>query len=169
MTHPVVAGQLQFSSVTVSWTGQVKPLSHARLFVTPWTVVYQAPPSIGFSRQEYWSGLPFPSPGDLLSWKAELKAQFQSGYCLHVSMLSCFSWVPLFVTLWIVTYQAPLSMWFSRQEYWSRLPFPPSGYISDPCLLPLLHWQAGSLPLVPPGKPEKGKEGLNLFGKWIGG
>ena len=32
---------------------------------TPWTVAYQAPPSIGFSRQEYWSGLPFPSPGDL--------------------------------------------------------------------------------------------------------
>ena len=35
-------------------------------FVTPWTVAYQAPPSMGFSRQEYWSGLPFPSPGDLL-------------------------------------------------------------------------------------------------------
>ena len=32
---------------------------------TPWTVAYQAPPSMGFSRQEYWSGLPFPSPGDL--------------------------------------------------------------------------------------------------------
>ena len=40
-------------------------LSHVRLFVTPWTVAYQAPPSMGFSRQEYWSGLPFPSPGDL--------------------------------------------------------------------------------------------------------
>ena len=35
------------------------------LFVTPWTVAYQAPPSMGFSRQEYWSGVPFPSPGDL--------------------------------------------------------------------------------------------------------
>ena len=34
--------------------------------VTPWTVAYQVPPSMGFSRQEYWSGLPFPSPGDLL-------------------------------------------------------------------------------------------------------
>ena len=34
-------------------------------FATPWTVAYQAPPSMGFSRQEYWSGLPFPSPGDL--------------------------------------------------------------------------------------------------------
>ena len=35
------------------------------LFATLWTVAYQAPPSMGFSRQEYWSGLPFPSPGDL--------------------------------------------------------------------------------------------------------
>ena len=44
---------------------KVKSLSHVRLFATPWTVAHQAPPSMGFSRQEYWSGLPFPSPGDL--------------------------------------------------------------------------------------------------------
>ena len=44
---------------------QVKSLSHVRLFATPWTVDYQALQSMGFSRQEYWSGLPFPSPGDL--------------------------------------------------------------------------------------------------------
>ena len=44
---------------------KVKSLSRVRLFVTPWTVAYQAPPSMGFSRQEYWSRLPFPSPGDL--------------------------------------------------------------------------------------------------------
>ena len=43
---------------------KVKPLSRVRLFATPWTVAYQAPPSMGFSRQD-WSGLPFPSPGDL--------------------------------------------------------------------------------------------------------
>ena len=40
-------------------------LSHVRLFATPWTVAHQAPLSMGFSRQEYWSGLPFPSPGNL--------------------------------------------------------------------------------------------------------
>ena len=40
-------------------------LSRVRLFVTPWTVAYQASLSMGFSRQEYWSGLPFPPPGDL--------------------------------------------------------------------------------------------------------
>ena len=44
---------------------KVKSLSRVQLFATPWTVAYQASPSMGFSRQEYWSGLPFPSPGDL--------------------------------------------------------------------------------------------------------
>ena len=44
---------------------KVKSLSRVRLFATPWTVAYQVPPSVGFSRPEYWSGLPFPSPGDL--------------------------------------------------------------------------------------------------------
>ena len=44
------------------WKVKVKPLSHVRLFVTPWTAAHQAPPSMGFSRQEYWSGLPSPSP-----------------------------------------------------------------------------------------------------------
>ena len=42
-----------------------KSLSRVRLFANPRTIAYQAPPSMGFSRQEYWSGLPFPSPGDL--------------------------------------------------------------------------------------------------------
>ena len=44
---------------------KVKLLTHVRLFATPWTVAYQAPLSMGLSRQECWSGLPFPSPGDL--------------------------------------------------------------------------------------------------------
>ena len=44
---------------------KVKLLSRVRLFVTPWTVAYQAPPSMGFSRQECWSGWTFPSSGDL--------------------------------------------------------------------------------------------------------
>ena len=44
---------------------KVKLLSRVRLFATPWTVAHQAPLSMGFSRQEYWSGVPFPSPGDL--------------------------------------------------------------------------------------------------------
>ena len=44
---------------------KVKLLSHVRLFATPWTVAYQAPPSMEFSRQEYWSGLPFPSSSQI--------------------------------------------------------------------------------------------------------
>ena len=44
---------------------KVKSASRVRLFATPWTVAYQAPLSMGFSRQEYWSGVPLPSPGDL--------------------------------------------------------------------------------------------------------
>ena len=44
---------------------EVSEVSRVRLFATPWTVAYQALPSMGFSWQEYWSGLPFPSPGDL--------------------------------------------------------------------------------------------------------
>ena len=57
------------SSVSqVRWKVKVKvksSFSRIQLFATPWTVAYQAPPSMEFSRQEYWSGLPFLSPGDL--------------------------------------------------------------------------------------------------------
>ena len=73
--------------------------------VTPWTVAHQSPLSMGFSRQEQWGGLPFPSP-------------------VHSCMLRRFSCVRLCVTLWTAAFQAPLSTGFSRQEYWSRLPFP---------------------------------------------
>ena len=49
---------------TLTWL-EVKSLSCVRLLATSWTIAYQAPLSVGFSRREYWSGLPFPSPGDL--------------------------------------------------------------------------------------------------------
>ena len=56
------------------------------------------------------------------------------------------------MTPWTIVLQAPLSMWFSRQEYWSGLPFLSPGDLPDPgiepYLLHLLHWQEGSLPLV---------------------
>ena len=45
---------------------KVKLLSHVRLLATPWTAAYQAPPSMGFARQEYWSGVPLPSPSEPL-------------------------------------------------------------------------------------------------------
>ena len=83
---------------------------------------HQAPLSLGFSRQEYWSGLPFPSP-------------------MHACMLSCFSCVQLCVTPQTAAHQAPLSTGFSRQEYWSGLLFPSpnplirSWYFSEPVCL----------------------------------
>ena len=72
--------------------------SHVRLCATPQMATHQAPLSLGFSRQEHWSGLPFPSP-------------------MHACMLGHFSRVQLFATPWTVACQAPLSMGFPRQEY----------------------------------------------------
>ena len=72
-------------------------------------------------------------------------------------VLSCFSRVQLFVTLQTVALQAPLSMAFSRQEYWGGLPCPPPEDLPDPGMEPVslmsLALTAGSLPLAPPGKP----------------
>ena len=59
-------------------------------------------------------------------------------------------------------------MGFSSQEYWSGQSFPPPGDLPEPHLLPLLHWQVGSLPLVSPGKPEKGKEGWTCLENELG-
>ena len=70
---------------------------------------------------------------------------------VHSCVLSRFSHVWRFATLWTVACQTPLSMRFSRQEYWNGLPCPPPGDFPDPGIK-LLHLQAGSLPLVPPGK-----------------
>ena len=52
-------------------------------------------------------------------------------------MLVCFIWVQLFVTLWIVVHWAPLSMGFSRKEYWSGLPCPPLGHLPKPGIKPM--------------------------------
>ena len=56
---------------------------------------------------------------------------------MHACVLSCFSCVQLFVTLWTVDHQAPLPMVFSRQEYWIGLPCPPPGDLPDPGIKPL--------------------------------
>ena len=61
---------------------KVKLLSLVQLFATPWTVAYKAPPSMGFSRQEYWSGLPFPSPGDLPDPGIELESPALQAHAL---------------------------------------------------------------------------------------
>ena len=60
------ARTLEWAAISFSnawkWKLKGKSLSHVRLLATPWTAAYQAPPSIGFSRQEYWSGVPLPPP-----------------------------------------------------------------------------------------------------------
>ena len=86
-------------------------LSHVQLFATPQTAAHQAPPSMGYSRQEHWSGLPFPSRKETIERKK----------------VKSLSHVQLFATLQTVAYQAPPSMEFSRQGYWSGLPFPSPG------------------------------------------
>ena len=72
-------------------------------------------------------------------------------------MLSHVSRVHVFVTPWTVTHQAPLSMGFSKQEYWSGLPFPSPGNLPDsgvkPTSLRSPALASGSSPLAPPGKP----------------
>ena len=90
---------------------------------------------MGFSRQEYWSGLPCPSPGDLSDPRIKpvylMSPALAGGFFttsttipeLHVVVQSL-SRVQLFATLWTVACQAPLSTGFSRQEHWSGLPFP---------------------------------------------
>ena len=70
-------------AVEVKWS-EVSSLSRVRLFATPWTVAHQALPSMGFSRKEYWSGLPFPSPGDLPN--PEIKPGFPA---LQADALTC--------------------------------------------------------------------------------
>ena len=106
---------------------KVKSLSHVRLFATPWTAAHQAPPSMGFFRPEYWSGVPLPSP------------------------LSC---VQIFATPWTAARETPLSMGFPRQEYWSELPFPPPGDLPDPGIkLKSPALQTGSYHLSHQGSP----------------
>ena len=78
-------------------------------------------------------------------------------YLVSTCAPSHFSHVQLFATVWTATHQALLSMGFSRKEYWSGWLGPPPGFFltqgSKQHPLCLLHWQVGSLPLVPPGKP----------------
>ena len=94
-------------------------------------------------------------------WKTILLIKKQDSTSLerqqHMCMLRHFMCVWLFVTPLTVAHQAPLSMGFSRQEYWSGLLYPPPGIFltqgSNSCLLRLPHCQA--LPLAPPGKSRK--------------
>ena len=104
-------------SISVDYMLLLLPLSrfsHDRLCATPKTAAHQAPRSLGFSRQEHWSGLPFPSPMHAWKWKVKVKL---------------LSRVRLLATPWTAAYQAPPSMGFARQEYWSGLPLSSLDYM----------------------------------------
>ena len=79
-------------------------------------------------------------------------------------LLSPFTCVRLFATPWTVAHEAPLSMGFSRQEYWSGLSFPPPGDLSDPGIkLPSPTLLADSLPSESPGKPKTSYENYKIM------
>ena len=89
--------------------------SRVRLCATPWTAAHQAALSLGFSRQEHWSGLPFPSPMHASEkWKWSHSVMSDSA------------------TPWTAAYQAPPSMGFSKQEYWSGSPLPSPIHMRTP-------------------------------------
>ena len=184
---------ISFSNVW-KWKMKVKLLSHVRLLATPWTAAYQAPPSMGFSRQEYWSGVLLPSLVKVLvrpnlsvhhhtrnrtktntsrnsfitvSAAAAAAKSLQSCPTLcdpidgsplgspipgilqartlewvAISSSSAWKWkvkvkslsrVWLLATPWTAAYQAPPSIGFSRQEYWSGVPLPSPIAVSKNC------------------------------------
>ena len=63
---------------------KAKPLSRVLLFATPWIAAYQAPPPMGFSKQEYWSGLPLPSPTEFHTYALKNKRGEMSGASLGI-------------------------------------------------------------------------------------
>ena len=147
-------------------------LSHVQLFETPLTANCQGLLSMEFSRQAYWSGLPFPSPGDFP--KPGIKLRSSSFFFLQTQIFyitgnfftvwatrvksksiqwkwKLLSQVQLFATPWTTQ-----SMEFSRSEHWSGQPFPSPGDIPNPGIEPRSPaLQADSLPDEPQGKPQK--------------
>ena len=138
-----VGRNLLLKSCTCVYAIYAHSLSHIRLFVAPWTIAHQAPPSMEFSRQEYQSAWPFPSPCHLpypgteptslallaLASRFFTTSTIWEAYICMRMLLRHFSRVRLCVTPETAAHQAPPSLRFSRQEHWSGLPFPSPIYI----------------------------------------
>ena len=137
--------------------------SRVQLSVTPWTVAQQAPLSMGLSRQEYWSGLPFPPAGNLPN--PGIKPAFISHalargfFTSEPPYLCCIpSLSRVFATPWTVAHEAPLSTGILQARILKWAAMPSSRGSSQPrdqaCVSHVyLYWQADFLPIVPPGKP----------------
>ena len=126
-----------------------------------WTVACQAPLSMGFSRRERWSGLPFPSPEDLPDPGIEPTSPESQADSLPTGLwgksyhLCYWKWKLLSLVLLFSTPWTIQSMEFSRPEYWSGQPFPSPGDLPNPGIetrSPTL--QVDSLPAEPQGKPK---------------
>ena len=146
---------------------KVKSLSRLRLFATPWTVAHQASTSMEFSRQEYWSGLPFPSPGDLpspgiepgshtlqadalpskpiLFWKMLLKNSLEvQWFGLCVSMAEGMGSIPGWGT------KIPHAMWCAKKKNKLFLSKEAFGKTAEASLRPQLEWSSHlNQPLYP--------------------
>ena len=102
--------------------GHDQSLSHVQLFATPWTVARQAPLSMGFPRQEYWNGLPFPLPGDLPDPGIEPTSPAQAGGFFTaeppgkpVHWFNLVSWYIYFGYSWLLNFQMNFRMIFKPQ------------------------------------------------------
>ena len=144
-----------FNSVREKW----KSFSRVRL-LQHWIVAHQAPAPMGFPRQEHWSEYSFSSPGALpdpgieprspaLQADSLLSATSEapSPICKYICMYVCVACLPAkLLQLCLTVYnpidcshQAPLSIGFSRQEYWSGLPCPPPGDLPNTGIEPKSH------------------------------
>ena len=145
---PALAGR--FFIISATWEAlwepwkklKVKSLSRVQLFATQWTVSYQVPPSMGFSRQEYWSELPFPSPGDLPTQGLNPGLPHCRQPLYHLNHQGNPYWYAnvIFCWFWGEVWTALLFLWgFSKVNWvlsWMR------GYS-------LLEWQISTLGLWP--------------------
>ena len=107
-----------FFSNAWKWKVKGKSLSHVRLLATPWTAAHQAPPSMGFSRQEYWSGVPLPSPSE--DWEAYKNPHFYLPSYFHLLsphmhnyLVTGFNYLMSKDILEIVQYKRPQRMQFN--------------------------------------------------------
>ena len=171
-------------SFSNAWKWKVKGKSlSVRLLATPWTTAYQAPPSMGFSRQEYWSGVPLPS----LNWGIERLNLIPKSPGCQVTVLCIICTQPVTymifkvvkLLLCLVAQPCPNSLgphwlqparllcpWgFSRKEYRRKLPCSPPGDLPNPGIKPRSPTlQANSLLSEPPGKPKNpGISSLSLL------
>ena len=136
---------------------------------SPVTVAHQAPLPMEFSRQEYWSGLPFPPPGDLPNPGTEpmspaspaltgvfFTPEIPGNVAESVNEVTQLCLALCDPKDCSIAYQAPMSMELSRQEYWNGLPFPPPGDRPDPRIKPVCLASAGGFfTTEPPGKPHE--------------